>query len=154
MHIWYGTCQPTRSHAAGQEESVHAQRCHRAICFSNARVSCARASCTWIVHAWLGGVAEAQRGREKEAASACGGGGGGEARTLWCVLSLRWRASSNKVQKEKTAEENGRCFFPLPCVCVCVSACGGLFCASAVFTSCQSSLSYGFSIQRGALTAL
>lgn len=47
---------------------------------------------------------------------------GDEAHTLWCVLSLQWRGSSNKVQKEKTAQEKGHCF-PHECVSVCVSVC-------------------------------
>lgn len=29
---------------------------------------------------------------------------GNKSCTLWCVLSLQWRGSTNKVQKEKTAE--------------------------------------------------
>lgn len=60
---------------------------------------------------------------------------GNEAHTLWCVLSLQWRGSSNKVQKEKTAQEKGRC---VPRVCVCVF--WEPLCASTMSTSSQPSL--------------
>lgn len=80
--------------------------------------------------------ARGKRGRQAGRQAAGPACSSNEARTLWCVLSLQWRGSTSKVQKEKTAEESGHCFT----VCACVLEEEEGLCASAMSGSSSSSL--------------